>query len=410
MAGHIEVKPIRGSKSGLLEGRRIVLAVTGGASIYKTVDLARELIRHGADVHVVMTRSATRLISPLLFEWATGRRPITRISGWVEHVSVCGTADLVIVAPATANTMSKVASGIADTTVSLCALTALGSGINLLLVPAMNLAMWESQSVRRAVGLLAGMGARVLRPHVEEGKAKFPPINHLVDYVLGAHMPRDMAGMRVLVTAGPTREWLDATKFISTPSSGLTGLHFALEAHARGADVDLVLGPTTLDVPPWINVHRVSTTRDMYGKVLGLAGQFRYDVAVLSAAPLDFRPASSEKGKLSSDVDHVDVRLVPTPKMARDLRRAAPCTIIVGFKAEVDVDDDRLVESALRRLREGDWDMALAHDVARSGFGTDIDRYVLVYNDGTHEVLGPAHKRLLAREVLSRAVRLGRCP
>ncbi len=412
MEGHVEVGPIRGSKSDLLAGRRVVLAVTGGVAAYKAVDLARELIRHGADVRVVMTRSATRLISPVMFEWATGNTPITRIGGWSEHVSVCGSADMVVVAPATANTMSKAASGIADTPVTLCVLAALGSGVPLLFVPTMNLAMWESQSVRNVVGRLVEMGIRVLEPHVEEGKAKFPPVNHLVDYILGAHLPRDMAGMRVLVTAGPTREWLDATKFISTPSSGITGLQFALEAHARGADVDLILGPAPLDVPTWINTHRVSTTREMYEKALYLAKQFKYDVAVLSAAPLDFYPASSERGKLSSDVDHIHVKLVPTPKLARDLRGAAPCTVIVGFKAEVNVDDDRLVGSALRRLREGGWDMALAHDVAKSGFGTDMDKYVLVYNDGAHEVLGPAHKRLLAREVLSRALRLRgeKCP
>ena len=409
MEGHVEVSPIRGSKSGLLAGRRVVLAVTGSVAVYKAVDLARELIRHGADVRVVMTRSAARLVSPVLFEWATGNPPITRVSGWSEHVAVCGTADMVVVAPATANTMSKAASGIADTPVTLCVLAALGSGIPLLFVPTMNLAMWESQSVRNVVGRLVEIGARVLEPHIEEGKAKFPPINHLVDYILGAHLPRDMAGMRVLVTAGPTREWLDATKFISTPSSGLTGLYFALEAHLRGADVDLVLGPTPLDVPTWISVHRISTTREMYEKALYLAERAKYDVAVLTAAPLDFYPAESREGKLSSDVDHVDVRLLPTPKIARDLRRVAPCTTIVGFKAEVNADPERLVESALKRLREGEWDMALAHDVARGGFGTETDQYVLVHRDGSTEVLGPTHKRVLAREVLSRAIRIRRC-
>jgi phosphopantothenoylcysteine decarboxylase/phosphopantothenate--cysteine ligase len=238
-----EVEAIRGTYSNLLRGVKIALVVSSGVSLYKSIDVARLLIRHGADVYVFMTPKAARLVSPHLFWWATGNKPVVRLTGAAEHIEICGRADVLLVAPATANTLVKLSLGIADNAALTCALAA--SRARKVIVPAMNLAMWNTPQVQEAVRRL-GKEALVVPPLVEEGKAKYPPPEDVVEYVIDATAPRDYDGKRVLVTAGPTREYLDDVKFITTPSSGLTGYYFAREAAARGAEVTLVTGPTDL--------------------------------------------------------------------------------------------------------------------------------------------------------------------
>jgi len=384
----------------LLEGL-VILGVTGSAAVYRSVDVARELIRHGADVRVFASRAAARLVSPRLFKWATGNDVVVEAS-WGEHVEWCTSARAVLIAPATANTLAKISMGVADTAPTLCAVTAMGAGVPLIVAPAMNEALAKAPQVAEAVERLRKMGVRVVDPVVEEGKAKLPPPSELVEHVIDATAPRDMKGLTVLVTSGPTREHIDEIKFVTTPSSGLTGAVFAREALARGARVILVSGPGSPRVLG-AEVFPVTSVLDMHRVVTELARTRRIDVAIFAAAPLDYYVANRVGGKLSSDLERFVVELVRAPKVVSEFKRESPNTFVVGFKAEVGVSREELVERALTRMREGGWDMVIAHDVSRLGFGTERDEY-LVITGGEVRHLGPAHKRELARQVLSMVV------
>lgn len=391
-----EVEAIRGSYSNLLRGAKIVLVVSSGISLYKSIDTARLLIRHGADVHVFMTPKAARLVSPHLFWWATGNKPVVRLTGAAEHIEICGKADVLLVAPATANTLVKLSLGIADNAALTCALAAGGAKV---VLPAMNLAMWNTPQVQEAVRRL-GKEALMVPPLVEEGKAKYPPPEDVVEYVIDATAPRDYEGLRVLVTAGPTREYLDDVKYLATPSSGLTGYYFAREAAARGAEVTLVTGPTGLRPPSNVAVVNVRSVLAMHEAVAERAKQ--HDVFIFAAAPLDFYVDNRVSGKIDSSLPQYQVTLRQAPKIAQDVKKYNPNAFVIGFKAEHNVDEAELLKKTRRRMEEGGWDMALAHDVAKMGFGTLKDRYLLLTRERT-EVLGPAHKRELARAVLTAA-------
>jgi len=379
-----------------LRGVKIVLVVSSGVSLYKSIDTARLLIRHGADVYVFMTPKAARLVSPHLFWWATGNKPVVRLTGATEHIEICGKADVLLVAPATANTLVKLFLGIADNAALTCALAA--SGAKKVVVPAMNLAMWNTPQVQEAVRRL-GKEALVVPPLVEEGKAKYPPPEDVVEYVIDATAPRDYEGLRVLVTAGPTREYLDDVKFLTTPSSGLTGYYFAREAAARGAEVTLV-GPTDLKPPSNVAIVKVTSVLEMYQAVIKRAKH--HDVFIFAAAPLDFYVDNRVSGKIDSYLPQYQVTLRQAPKIAQDVKKYNPNAFVIGFKAEHNVDEAELLEKTRRRMEHGGWNMALAHDVAKMGFGTLKDRYLLLTRERT-EVLGPAHKRELARAVLTAA-------
>jgi len=401
----VELKGLEGSLSKILAGRRIVVGVTGGVAAYRVVDLVRQLIRHGAHVRVVMSEKAAELISPEIFEWASGRRPITKFTGRAEHISVCSRADILVVAPATANTIGKIAHGVADTTVTLCAMAALGGGARVVLVPSMNYALWSSPFFSESLDKLRSRGVIIVEPVIEEGKAKIPPVEEIVESVVDATAPRDMEGLKVLITAGPTREYIDDVKYITTPSSGLTGIYFAREASARGAEVVLVSGPINFGISPRARVVRVTSVKEMYDAVMSLAREIQYDIVILSAAPLDFT-VDKTPGKLDSSLDEVHIVLRRAPRISQDIRKLLPNAVIVGFKAEVGVDIGEVIKRARSRLESGGWNLAVAHDVSKLGFGTVYDEYTLVYEDGRVETIGPAHKRELAREVLNRVLKL----
>ncbi len=393
-----EVEAIRGTYSQLLATKRVVLLVSSGVSLYKSIDVARLLIRHGADVYTFMTPKAARLVSPHLFWWATGRRPVVRLTGAAEHVEICAKADVVLAAPATANTLAKLSLGIADNAALTCALAA--AEAKTVVVPAMNLAMWNSTPVKEAVERL-GKRAVVVPPLVEEGKAKYPPPEEVVEYVIDATAPGDYAGVRVLVTAGPTHEHIDDVKYITTPSSGLTGYYFAREAAARGAKVTLVLGPSPIKPPPGVDVVRVTSVLEMYQAVVDRARQ--HDLFIFSAAPLDFYVEEKARGKIDSSLTHYHITLRQAPKAAQEVKRLNPNSVVIGFKAEHSVSREELVERARARMESGGWDFALAHDVSKMGFGTLKDHYILVDRRGGVREIGPGHKRELARLVLTLA-------
>jgi phosphopantothenoylcysteine decarboxylase/phosphopantothenate--cysteine ligase, prokaryotic len=299
--GYAHLKDITGSHGDELAGKRIALCVTASASIYRAPETARLLMRHGADVIPVMTREAASLLSPEVMRWATGNDPVVEVTGRIEYVELTegrGRVDAVVVAPMTENAAAKVVGGIADDAVSLLVSCALGSGIPVVVAPAMHASMYSSPVVRDLMARLRSLGIVVVGPTVEEGKAKLAQPEDVLDAVIYATWPKPLSGRRYVVTAGPTRERIDMVRFVTNPSSGRMGLELARVLRALGGDVTIVHGPVSLR-PPWdVKAVGVESAREMLAAVLGaLEGA---DGLFAAAAVADYEPAEVHSGKIES--------------------------------------------------------------------------------------------------------------
>jgi phosphopantothenoylcysteine decarboxylase/phosphopantothenate--cysteine ligase len=361
------VDDIRGTLSSRLAGRTIVLGVTGSIAGVECVHLARELARHGARVVPVMTQAATRIVHPDALWFATGVRPVLALTGDVEHVRWTGStperADLLLIAPATANTIGKVAAAIDDTPVTTFATTALGTGIPVVLAPAMHGTMWDHPQVLRNVDRLREMGVDVVTPREEEGKAKLADAATIVAHCARALARGPLKGRRVVVVAGSTEEPIDDVRVISNRSTGALGRALAEEAFARGAEVVVLLGRHEVPPPPYVEVRRFTTVDSL----AQLARAVPKDAAaVLAAAAVgDYRLAQPVEGKVPSGRHGWDLHLVPAPKVLPELRAAAPRAVLVAFKLESGADDRTLEEVARERLAREVEDVLVANDLAR---------------------------------------------
>lgn len=399
---------IRGERGATLWGRCIALGVTASAAIYRSLDLARLLMRLGAAVRPVMTPEAARLVSPRLFEWATGLPAVTEMTGGIEHVSLARLCDAVLVAPATMDTLGEIAALRAGDPVSALAQEALGLGKPLLLVPAMHLGMWRRS--RRLVEELERDGAYVMAPRLEGSQAKYPDPWLVAWWAESLILRgRDLAGLRVFVNAGPTREHLDDVRVITNPSTGLMGVSIALEAAWRGAEVRLVHGP--LSCCHWSGwrdylaaVRSVETTEEMMRETLALVRGA--DMAFYAAAVSDYRPARRLPGKLATVSGSVEVELVPTPKVAAAAAREEPRCLHVGFAAEP-LTGEQLIARAREKLERHGLDAVAANSTIEegSGFAVETNHVYLVDRRGrVAEIRG--HKRVVARLLLDNARRL----
>ncbi|MCX8186533.1 MAG: bifunctional phosphopantothenoylcysteine decarboxylase/phosphopantothenate--cysteine ligase CoaBC [Sulfolobales archaeon] len=404
MIGYHPSNEVRGSHSTSLKNIKIVLGVTSGVAIYKAVDVARELIRRDADVHVVMSPEATKLVSPQLFEWATGNEVYVEFHGESGHVALSRICNSMIIAPATANTIAKIASGIADTSVSLTALNFMGLGKPLLLVPSMHLAMYRSPQITEALSKLKSYGVRVLEPIIEGARAKLPDVD---DIVLGAEAitlrGSDLKGIKILITAGPTREFLDPVRFITNASSGRMGVAIAREAFFRNADVTLIHGPIDGSlVPKYVRTLKVTTTYEMFEAVINELRSNDYDAIILAGAPSDFRFREVSKDKIDSRKDAITLTLEPTPKISEGIRKMFD-GLLVGFAAEtVGGDIKALRDRALRKLTDRGFNVIVANDVMREdiGFASEYDEVLILGSDGFEKYVGKARKEIIAREIL----------
>ncbi len=392
---------IRGTKGTELAERKIALCITGSVAAVKCPELARELMRRGADVRVVMTPRATQLITPQLMHWATGNEVITELTGKLEHVELAQWTDLILTAPTTANTLSKVACAIDDTPVTSVVSVALGLGKPVVVVPAMHGSMYQHKLLQENLARLRSAGVHVLEPRLEEGRAKLPEVQEIVSFVIGLLGPRDMQGMRALVTAGPTIELIDPIKLITNRSSGKMGIAVARAAAARGAEVTLIYGPGNETPPANIKLVRVQTTAEMHDAFERELGS-RHDIIVSAAAAQDFAVERPAERKLKHS-EPVTLKLVSAPRVLDGVRKLAPDAFVVGFKAEYDVSDEKLLEAAKDKLAEG-LDMVVANDVARSGagFGTDTNEVVIVTPSGSKPMR--ATKAEIARVILDAAL------
>ncbi len=372
----MHVERIRGKKSERLKGKKIVLGVTGSIAAVETVKLARELIRRGAEVFAVMSKSARKIIHPYALEFATGNKVITEITGEVEHVKFLGKdgiADLFLIAPSTANTIGKIANGIDDTPVTTFATTALGAKKPVLIAPAMHEAMIDNNLVIRNIEKLKEMGVEIIEPKLEEGKAKFPEIEKICLHVERALYPKEFAGKKVLVTAGPTFEHLDPIRFISNKSSGLMGKEIALELWRRGAEV-VFISYKDLEISlPNFKQIRVRSVLDMLKAVLNEIREC--SLFVSAAAASDFL-VEMEKKKIKT-AKEITITLREAPKVIKEVRRIYNGDII-GFKAETGVSDEELERIARERLEADALSMVVANDVLEKGMGTEDTRVVVV--------------------------------
>lgn len=391
---------ITGSISDTLAGKTIVVAVTGSIAAVRVVDLIRDLIRRGAEVHCVMSPAAERIIHPYALEYASSNPVIREITGRVEHVRFCGVggeADMLLVAPATANTIGKMACGIDDTTVTTFATTALGSGKPVAVVPAMHEAMYRHSAVLKNLEALRGMGVRLIDPRLEEGKAKIADNAAIVWEVERLLGPGDLAGKRIIITSGSNAEALDPIRILTNRASGKTGTALALEARRRGAEVTLV--HRFLQELPVRQVYAESAMQMLDAVMAELE---RGCHALISAAAVADYTLDRQAEKIKSGQD-LTLHLIPTPKIIKRVREAYPDLKIVGFKAETGLGDEELIIRAEESLQGASLDLVVANDVSRGGMGTDDNRVIIIDREGRRQEAA-GQKSLIARAVIDSLV------
>lgn len=384
------------------EKRRILLGVSGGIAAYKAAALASFLVQRGDEVDVVMTEDAQRFIGPLTFSALTRRRVYTSL--WdapesIPHITLVREADVFAIVPATANVIAKLANGIADDLLSNAALAA---RIPLVVAPAMNSAMYEHVTTRENLRRLSAAGVRLVEPgsgflaERESGIGRLAEQDAIVAAIDAALAARsDLRGRRILVTAGPTREPIDPVRFISNASTGTMGIELAREALARGAAVDLVLGPTSVEPPAGAAVHRVTTAQEMYDATMAVAD--RFDVAIASAAVADWRPAHVHAQKVKKSSGASSLELERTSDVLSALGDRKNGAFLVGFAAET----ERLEDNARAKLRAKNLDAIAVNDVSRpdGGFGLGGNELTLLWGEDGRLALGRASKRELARRM-----------
>ena len=376
----------------MLKGKTVLLAVTGGIACYKSAGLASALVKRGANVHVLMTRNATEFIGPHTFESLTGNRVSVdtfdrNYPFQVEHIALADQADAVLVAPATANVLAKLAHGLAD---DMLTTTILACDCPKLAAPAMNTRMYENPVTQDNLALLRRYGWQLIEPASGRlacgavGKGKMPEPEELLEYVEHAiGHGRDMEGLRVLVTAGPTQEALDPVRYLTNHSTGRMGYAIARAAAARGAEVTLVSGPTGLRKPVCVDTVDVVSAQDMFEAVTArAAGQ---DIIIKAAAVADYRPAVQAEEKMKKSGDDLALELVRTQDILAWLgQHKAPGQFLCGFSMET----QDMVENSRKKLEKKNLDLIAANNLKQegAGFGTATNVLTLLDHQETVEL------------------------
>ena len=377
----------------------IVLCVTGSIAAVESVKLARELRRQGADVKCFMSDDACKIIHPNTMEFATGHKVVLELGGAIEHVKYAQ-ADLILVAPATANLISKFAYKIADNPISTLLLTAFGYSTPIIFVPSMHDSMYTA--VLDNIKRVKNEGIVFVEPKREEGKAKFPNIHDITLQCLRETSNGKLSGKKIIVSAGGTYEEIDAVRGITNKSSGKMGLEIAKEAFIQGADVTVVTGRVEVHIPKLFKRVRVESVDEMRNELIKLLPE--NDIFVSSAAVSDFtveKISLEGKDKISSE-EGFNLHLTPVPKIINIVKEINPEIFLVGFKAEYKVSDDELISSARKRMKTSEADIIVANDVSLvdAGFGSDKNQ-VFIVGDKTFAV--PLNsKEEIARNIISK--------
>ena len=376
----------------MLKGKTIVLGVTGGIACYKAAALASALVKLHADVQVLMTENATQFVSPITFEQLTGNKALVdtfdrNFQHKVEHISVADRADVVLIAPATANVLAKLANGLAD---DMLTTTVLACDCPKAAAPAMNTKMYENPVTQDNLAKLRGYGWEIVEPASGRlacgavGKGKLPEPEQLVEVCLHALAhEKDMTGKRVLVTAGPTREAIDPVRYITNHSSGRMGYAIAKAASRRGAVVTLVTGPVDLPVPGYMEVVPITSAQDMYDAVISRADGM--DIIIKAAAVADYRPAEVADNKIKKADGDLAIPLARTQDILAELgRRKRPGQFLCGFSMET----ENMLENSRKKLAAKNLDLIAANNVkvAGAGFGVDTNVLTLIAADAEIEL------------------------
>lgn len=391
----------------MINGKNIVVGVTGGIAAYKTVEIVSRLKKAGAKVHVIMTRAAANFITPLTFREISSN-PVT-IDMWsepanwnIEHIALANLADLFLIAPATANIIGKIANGIADDMLST---TVMATTAPVVLAPAMNVNMYQNSIVQKNIALLSEHGYHIIEPAYGmlacgvEGPGRLPEPAVIIDKVISLfETAGDLSEKRLLVTAGGTREPIDPVRYIGNRSSGKMGYAIASAAARRGAQVTLVSGPTQLPEPRGVKVIRVETTLEMKNAVLH---EFENcDVVIKAAAVADYRPQHASQHKIKKSEEPLHLVLEKNPDILKELGQLKTHQILVGFAAET----KDLIDNAKDKLTRKNLDMIIANDVTApgAGFNTDTNIVKLIYRNGNMEELPKMTKDTLANIILDK--------
>jgi len=394
----------------MLKDRNIVLGVTGGIAAYKSAELVRELVRVGAKVHVVMTQSAQAFVTPLTFQTLSGNPVITELFSLVEeseigHISLADKAEVLVIAPATANIIGKIAGGIADDMLTTIVMASKGP---VLLAPAMNVHMWENVSCQENIQKLRSRGFHFIDPESGElacgyeGKGRLAEVSAIVEEIRAILSPQDFAQEMVLITAGPTEEPIDPVRYITNRSSGKMGFALAHAALRRGAEVTLISGPTALPPPPKVKFISVRSTAQMREAVL--TNLKNASILLMAAAVSDYRPRRAAPGKIKKSAAEMVLTLERNPDILAEAGKQKGHRILVGFAAET----ENLLRNARRKLEEKNLDLIVANDVTLPGAGFEVDTNIVKFLDRSPKVekLPLMTKEELADRILDRVARL----
>ena len=399
--------------AGVAQGEKlttIVLGVSGGIACYKAVELVRLFVTEGFSVQVVMTRGAMEFVTPLTFQTLSGRPVLTETFSLTQeseigHIEVADSADLFVIAPATANIIGKMATGIAD---DLLTTILMATQAPVLVAPAMNIHMYAHPILQENLRKLRRVGYHLLEPDEGylacgyEGKGRLPDPEKILEAVHGLLRKKDLAGEKILITAGPSREPLDPVRYISNRSSGKMGYALARAALRRGAEVVLVSGPTALPAPAGARVIGVNTASEMHAVTLQ---EFtRCTSAIMAAAVADYRPVQTATKKIKKGSTAVEVQLEPNPDILKELGAIKDGKFLVGFAAET----EDLAANATKKLHAKNLDMIVANDVTLEGSGFDSDSNIAAILDrsGTTRTLPLMTKNELADEILDHMIAL----
>ena len=372
-------------KSTKLRGKTVVMGITGSIAAVECFGTIRELIRHGADVYPVLTPEAQKLVTPDALEFASGHRPVTDLTGRTEHITMMAarSADLFLIYPATANTVSKIANGIDDTPVTSMATVAIGAGIPIAIAPAMHDSMYRNPAVAENIERLRSWGISFIGPRRDGVRAKVASKDEVVAWTFKILSRDFFHGKRLLVIGGRSEEPIDSMRIITNRSSGLMAVKLAEKAFERGADVELWMGGASVQLPEYMPVRRYSSVADLVKLTEGID----HDVVIVPAALADFGPEKVEKGKIPSDAEF-DIVLKPIPKVLPILKEK--CPLVIGFKAESELSRAELVKKAKNRMEQYDLNAIVANDIDTAG--RSATTVILITKDRETDISGPKTK------------------
>lgn len=381
-----------------LSGKKIVLCVAGSVAAYKSIELARLLMRHGANVTCVASSAVTKLVQPDYFKWATGNEVITKLTGELEHIRLADykRSDLIIVYPGTANTLGKLANGIDDTPISTTLTVGFGSKIPILMCLAMHESMYDNAAVKKNISFLEKK-IEFLSPQLIEGKAKAPEPEDVLDYTLKKFgVSPILHNKKILITAGPTIEYIDPVRVITNLSSGKTGALLASELISGGAKVTMIYGPGTAKPPTGAKVINVKTSKEMLDATKKELKK-KFDIVIMAAAVSDYTPQSFTKAKIKSDKKSLKINLKQTPKIIDVVKKLQKNTLLIGFKAESNISKKNLIKLARQKLTESNADIIIANDIGTKYQKNPNYNEVQIVDSKKHITSGWKKKEQVAR-------------